>query len=72
MPSMDTTTDEGTAPRRKPGPLPGPPTKTYTINIEESDAEWAKQQPGGMAALIRGMLKDARRADEKGNRGKQK
>ena len=59
---MDTTDEET---RRKPGPLPGPPMKTYTINIEESDAEWAKRQPGGMAALIRRFLKEAQQAEEK-------
>jgi len=43
--------------------------KTYTINIEEVDAEWAKRQPGGMAALIREMLRKARQSDEKRNKG---
>ena len=64
---MDTTDEDAQEQRRKPGPLPGPPTKTYTINIEEADAEWAKRQPGGMAALIRRMLKEAQQA-----KGKQK
>ena len=62
---MDATDNDTPDTRRKPGPLPGPPMKTYTINIEEDDAEWAKRQPGGMAALIRGMLRDARQAEKK-------
>ena len=62
---MDTTDEET---RRKPGPLPGPPMKTYTINIEEEDAEWAKRQPGGMAAFVRGKIREARQAEEKRNK----
>ena len=64
---MEITIDDVSASpeRKKPGPLPGPPMKTYTINIEEADAEWAKRQPGGMASLIRRLLREAMSQSDK-------
>jgi hypothetical protein len=45
--------------RKKPGPLPGPPMRQYTVRIEEDLGEWGKRQrPGGLSALIRRLLKE--------------
>jgi len=60
---METPTKEK-QPRKRPGPVPGPPTDKYTMQLESVDAEWAKVQPGGMALLIRRLLKEARLAAE--------
>ncbi len=45
---------------RKPGPVPGMPTRKYNVLIEESLAEWAKGEPGGMSAMVRRLLKAER------------
>jgi len=45
---------------RKPGPVPGIPTRKYNVLIEESLAEWAKGEPGGMSAMVRRLLKAER------------
>ncbi len=44
--------------RRKPGPIPGPPTKKYNIMIEEELAEWGKRQAGGLSELVRRLLRE--------------
>ena len=46
--------------RRKPGPVPGPPTKKYNLLLEETLAEWGKRQPGGLSQLLRRLLKEER------------
>jgi hypothetical protein len=51
-------------PRKRRGPVPGPPREKYTMMLEAVDAEWAKRQPGGMALLIRRLLREARIAAE--------
>lgn len=43
--------------RKKPGPVPGPPTKKYTVLLEEDLAEWGKRQPGGLSELMRRLLR---------------
>ena len=49
---------ENTQPeRRKKGPTPGPPTKPYTVMLEEEPAEWAKSLPGGLSRFFREFLK---------------
>jgi len=55
---MDT---EQKPPRRKPGPIPGTPTKKYNIMIEEELAEWGKHQAGGLSELVRRLLREAKR-----------
>lgn len=40
--------------------MPGPPTRKYTVLLEEDLAEWAKRQPGGLSDLMRRLLKEAR------------
>lgn len=57
MNSMET--NEETT-RRKPGPVPGPPTRKYNVLIDEELAEWGKQQPGGLSELVRRLLKEER------------
>ena len=49
--------------RRKPGPIPGPPTRKYNIMIEEEIAEWGKRQAGGLSNLIRSLLREAMRQE---------
>ena len=43
--------------RKKPGPIPGPPTRKYNLLIEEELGEWGKLQPGGLSAVVRRLLK---------------
>ena len=43
--------------RKKPGPVPGIPTRKYNILLEEDLAEWGKHQPGGLSELIRRLLR---------------
>lgn len=31
-------------------------TTEYTVMLERGDAEWAKQQPGGLSAMLRDLL----------------
>lgn len=50
-----------TTSRKKPGPVPGPPTRKYNILIEEDLGEWGKQQPGGLSELIRRLLTEERK-----------
>lgn len=49
--------------RRKPGPAPGPPTRRYTVLLDEQlgviMAEWAKHQPAVLSECLRWLLKDA-------------
>jgi hypothetical protein len=49
---------------RKPGPVPGPPTRKCNVLIEEELADWGKQQPGGLSELIRRLLKAERHKQE--------
>lgn len=51
---------EGQTERRRPGPVPGPPTRKYNILLEEDVAEWGKQQRGGLSELVRRLLKEER------------
>jgi hypothetical protein len=32
----------------------------YQVTLDEADAEWAKHQPGGMSAILRTLLREAR------------
>ncbi len=45
--------------RRKPGPVPGPPTRQYVVMLEEETAEWGKRQSGSLSALLRRLLRQA-------------
>lgn len=45
--------------RKRPGPVPGPPTRKYNILLEEELGEWGKLQPGGLSELIRRLLSTA-------------
>jgi hypothetical protein len=47
--------------RKKPGPVPGPPTRKYNILVEEELGEWAKLQPGGLSELVRRLLREEKR-----------
>jgi hypothetical protein len=50
--------------QRKKGPVPGPPTKPYTVMLEPEIAEWAKRKPGGLSDLVRRMLREAYDTDQ--------
>lgn len=52
-------------PKKRPGPVPGPPTRKYTVLLEEELAEWGKRQPGGLSETLRALLKAAVEADRK-------
>ncbi len=62
---METTLEKA---RQRPGPVPGPPTKKYTVLLPPDLGEWAKQQPGGLSDLMRRLLVEAKGRDER--RGK--
>ena len=53
-------TGEILTPSRKPGPVPGVPTRKYNVMLEESLAEWAKVQPGGLSEMVRRLLNEER------------
>jgi len=53
--------------KKRPGPFPGPRTNKITVLIEPELIDWGKQQPGGLSATLRGLLKVA-----KGNEGQPK
>ena len=58
-------------PRRKPGPVPGPERRQFTILIEPELGEWGKQQPGGLSEMVRRLLQQARaEAAGQGGNGK--
>src|SRR5438876_332206 len=44
------------ADRRRPGPLPGPPTERYQVLLPLDLAEWGKRRPGGLSKLVRELL----------------
>lgn len=50
--------------RRKPGPVPGPPTRKYNVLLDEDLADWGKQQPGGLSELVRRLLRAERQKQE--------
>jgi hypothetical protein len=54
--------EEAKQQRRKPGPVPGPEKRQFTILIEPDLGEWAKQQPGGLSEMVRRLLREARNA----------
>ena len=45
---------------KKPGPMPGSPTRKYNVLLDEELAEWGKAQPGGLSELLRRILKEER------------
>jgi hypothetical protein len=47
-------------PRRKPGPVPGPERRQFTILIDPELGEWGKQQPGGLSEMVRRLLHQER------------
>lgn len=44
----------------KPGPVPGPEKRQFTILIEPDLGEWGKHQPGGLSELVRRLLREER------------
>lgn len=42
--------------RQKPGPVPSPETKKYTVLIPPVLGDWGKLQPGGLSDLMRRLL----------------
>jgi hypothetical protein len=52
-------------PKTRPGPVPGPATKKYTVLLEPELGEWGKQQPGGLSELARRLIRDAREKAKK-------
>ena len=55
------TKNHATHERKKPGPVPGPATKKYTVLLDAELGEWGKRQPGGLSAVLRGLLQSAQR-----------
>jgi hypothetical protein len=47
--------------RRKPGPVPGPPTRKYNLLLDEELGEWGKRQPGGLSELVRQLLTEEKK-----------
>ena len=61
----------GTPERRKPGPLPGPSMRLYSMRLDPADADWGKRQPDGLSGLVRRLLKQERQRQERRNRDEQ-
>ena len=59
MERMETDETQRSSPRKKPGPVPGPPTRKYNLLLDEALAEWGKHQRGGLSELLRRLLKEA-------------
>lgn len=51
--------------RRKPGPVPGPEMRQFTILMEPDLGEWGKRQPGGLSELVRRLLREEKQRQEK-------
>lgn len=48
--------EETPKPRKKSGPVAGPPRIKYTILLDEKLGEWAKNEPEGLSGLTRDLL----------------
>lgn len=49
--------------RKKPGPRADPSLanmEKFTMKLDPEDAEWGKEQPGGLSVLVRRLLREAR------------
>ena len=64
-PKQNTQDEASEIERRKRGPVPGPPTRQYTVMLEPEPAEWAKTQPGGLSEFLRRFIREAYEAREK-------
>ncbi len=62
--SMSQMETHETKTRKKPGPVPGAPTRKYNVLLEEELGEWAKQQPGGLSELVRRLIREERQRKE--------
>ena len=51
-------------PRKKPGPVENPNLVSATVKLEADLVEWGKNQPGGLSALLRQMLREAKEKAE--------
>ena len=45
--------------KRKPGPVPGEPTRLYSLLLVPETAEWGKRKSGGLSELVRRLLREA-------------
>jgi hypothetical protein len=55
--------------RKKPGPVANPNLVVTSVSLEADLLEWGKLQPGGLSALLRRLLKEAREeANSKGTK----
>lgn len=53
-------------PKRRSGPVPGPPTVKCTVLLPPDLADWGKHQPGGLSDLMRRLLSAERVREESG------
>jgi hypothetical protein len=44
--------------RKKPGPVANPNLVSATVKLEDDLVEWGKNQPGGLSALLRRLLRE--------------
>ena len=57
--------DKNNTSHKKPGRVPGPNHIKTTVLLPPELVEWGKQQNGGLSALMRHLLEDARTKAEK-------
>jgi len=58
-------TNSTTSERKKPGPMPGEPTRQFPVMLPEELGEWAKSQPEGLSGTVRRLLREAKQKAER-------
>jgi hypothetical protein len=46
--------------RKRPGPVANPNLTVTSVSLDADLIEWGKSQPGGLSALLRRLLSEAR------------
>lgn len=52
--------------RKKPGPVANPNLVITSVSLDAELLEWGKNQPGGLAALVRRLLREEKNRIEQG------
>jgi len=53
-------------PRKKRGPVANPNLVITSVSLDADLLEWGKNQPGGLAALVRRLLREEKEKAEQG------
>jgi len=52
--------------RKKPGPVANPNLVITSVSLDADLLEWGKNQPGGLSALLRRLLREEKERAEQG------